>query len=153
MFTALALGSASALADGVCAEMKAKMARVYGSISDDHCTDLTRLPSLDGNPFVYTNPDAGCDLGLSMPGLPGFGLSGGDFSWCGVAKAVTGGMVNEANAAMQGATNEAVGAVDQISVDTIGVQASGGVNVGSVIKKGYDNVGAPAGEMPSGVIN
>jgi hypothetical protein len=149
MFTTLALASATASA-GMCEEAKAKLARVYGALGN-HCVNLNKNPSLVNNPFVYTNPDAQCDLGLSLPGLPGFGLGGGGMNMCSIAKAITGTMVNEVNQGMQTAATQAVSAVDQVSVDTIGVQASGGINVGQAVKANYDKM-APGGPLPSGVM-
>lgn len=144
VFAVMALGSASASADGLCQEMKDKIARVYGNIAQDHCVNLNKTPSLTNNPFVYTNPDAQCDFGLQLPGLPGFGISGGGLNMCSIAKAITGSMVNEVNQAMQTAANEAVSAVDKVAVDTIGVQASGGIDVGQVVKTNYDKVSGDA---------
>ena len=51
------------------------------------------------SPFIYTNPDAGCDLGFTMPGLPGFGISGIDA--CKLLKSVTGEMVSDINKTMK----------------------------------------------------
>ncbi|WP_274643873.1 hypothetical protein [Pseudomonas serbica] len=150
MFTTLALASSTASA-GICEEAKAKLARVYGAIGN-HCVNLNREPSLVNNPFVYTNPDAQCDLGLALPGLPGFGIGGGGFNMCSIAKAITGTMVNEVNQGMQTAANAAVSAVDDIAVDTIGVQASGGINVGQAVKANYDKM-APNAPLPGGIVN
>lgn len=144
MFTTLALASATASA-GICEEAKAKLARVYGALGN-HCLNLNRNPSLVDNPFVYTNPDAQCDLGLALPGLPGFGIGGGGFNMCSIAKAVTGTMVNTVNQGMQTAANAGVAAVDDIAVDTIGVQASGGIDVGNAVKANYQKMsGSTAG--------
>lgn len=137
----LASGMASA---GVCQTMKDKAAQVYGNLVQDRCLNLNKTPSLTNNPFVYTNPDAGCDLGLNLPGLPGFGLTGGGISACQVAKFVTGSTVNAVNQKMQEGANAAVDAVDKVAVDSLGVQASGGIDVGNVVKKNYDKVSSPA---------
>lgn len=148
----LSSGMASA---GVCQTMKDKAAQVYGSLVQDRCLNLNKTPSLANNPFVYTNPDAGCDLGLNLPGLPGFGLTGGGISACQVAKFVTGSTVNAVNQKMQEGANAAVSAVDNVAIDTIGVQASGGIDVGNAVKSNYDKVTGPSsmsGGVPS-IIN
>ena len=143
VFAGLALTSGMASA-GVCQTIKDKAAAVYGNLVNDRCLNLNKTPSLTNNPFVYTNPDAGCDLGLNLPGLPGFGLSGGGISACEVAKYITGNTVNAVNQKMQEAASEAVSAVDNVAIDTIGVQASGGINVGDAGKKNYDKVAGPS---------
>lgn len=150
LFVGLVMGSGMASA-GVCQTIKDKAAQVYGNLVQDRCLNLNKEASLTNNPFVYTNPDAGCDLGLKLPGLPGFGITGGGISACEVAKFVTGSTVNAVNQKMQEAANAAVSAVDEVSVDTIGVGASGGINVGDAVKKNYDKVtgGATSGGVPS----
>ncbi|MND11556.1 hypothetical protein D3C87_351720 [compost metagenome] len=63
------------------------------------------MPDGSTNPYVYQNPDAGCDLGFRLPGLSGggSGLSGDS---CGILKSVTGDMVNKANQEAQQKVND-----------------------------------------------
>jgi len=70
---------------------------------------------LDGNPLLYDNPDAGCDLGFSMPGLPDIGLGLDGINACELLKSVTGDMVKAVNKEMQDT-------VDQAIVDITGVE-------------------------------
>ncbi len=39
--------------------------------------------------FIYENPNAQCDLGLELPGLPSFGLDVGSLDSCAIAKSIT----------------------------------------------------------------
>ena len=63
------------------------------------------------SPYGYKSPDAGCDLGLSMPGLPGFGFNLDGIDSCKILKAVTGDMVDKANSEMQNGLNAGLEAV------------------------------------------
>ncbi len=74
----------------------------------DTCAGLDTSVSLEGNPFVYTNPDASCDLGFSMPGLPNFGLGVEGLRSCEILKKVTGEFVNQINREMRDAMDKAV---------------------------------------------
>lgn len=74
----------------------------------DNCSGLDTSVSLEGNPFVYTNPDASCDLGFSLPGLPNFGLSMGSIGSCEILKKVTGEFVSKINREMRDAMDQAV---------------------------------------------
>ncbi len=125
---------------GSCKTIQDKFNEVYGSVMQDRCVNLDLETSLDNNPFIYTNPDAGCDLGLQLPGLPDFGISSGGINACSIAKAVTGPMVDKVNSAMRDQVNQAVGAIDAASVDAIGTQASGGIDVGSLIEDQYEDL-------------
>jgi len=86
----------------------------YSRFHDSICEQLDLSLDLDNNPFIYTNPDAGCDLGLSMPGLPNLGSIGlGGLDSCKILQSITGDMVDEVNAAMQNSVNEALSGVTE----------------------------------------
>jgi hypothetical protein len=57
--------------------------------------------------LVYQNPDAGCDLGLRLPGLSGSG-SGISGDSCGILKAITGETVQTINNETQAAVDSAM---------------------------------------------
>lgn len=82
-----------------------------------HCVGLNQDATLEGNPFVYTNPDAGCDLGLSMPGLPSIGGIGFDMDSCQILQAVTGSLVNDINSQLRDAVNQVDRAAGQADID------------------------------------
>lgn len=131
--------SATAYA-GSCKSIQDKFNQVYGSVVQNHCVNLDLGTSLDNNPFIYTNPDAGCDLGLQLPGLPDFGISAGGINACSIAKAITGPMVDKVNQAMRAQVNSVVSSIDEASVNAIGTQASGGIDVGDVIQEQYNQM-------------
>ena len=89
------------------------------------------------SPFIYVNPDGGCDLGLQLPGLPSFGAGlGNGLDMCALAKTVTGGMVNQANSAMQGAMNTTIGTINQTTQSTIGTGVvNGHVDVSEILNQ------------------
>lgn len=91
------------------------------SMAMDTCQKLDTSVTTDGSPFVYTNPDAGCDLGFSMPGLPNIGLGLEGIDACKILKAVTGEMVDDVNQQMQDAVDDAVNEVtngnNEVDVD------------------------------------
>lgn len=84
------------------------------------CANLNMANDPTKSVYHWKNPDAGCDLGLELPGLPKFGLST-DLSACKVMKAVTSDMVSKANAQMQqsvdAATKAATGGTGQTNAD------------------------------------
>jgi hypothetical protein len=85
-------------------QVAARMKQVKSNVRSQIDTTV----SLDKSPYVYKNPDAGCDLGLSMPGLPnfGFGLEGIDS--CKILKMVTGDLVKSVNKGMRDTVDKAV---------------------------------------------
>jgi len=91
---------------GMCDDRKKALPKIA-----QHCTNLNQNISLEGNPFVYTNPDAGCDLGLSLPGLPSFGDIGFGLDSCKILRAVTGDLVKEINSGFQQAVDDSLGDV------------------------------------------
>lgn len=72
----------------------------------DHCSDLDMGITLEGNPFVYSNPDGACDLGLTMPGLPTFARSG--TTSCGILQSITSQLVGEINESFRDSVNESL---------------------------------------------
>lgn len=73
------------------------------------------------SPFIYVNPDAGCDIGLQMPGLPTFGAKVGDgLNLCNLAKTVFGGMVDAVNTEARNKMDQAVGTINKTAQDAIG---------------------------------
>lgn len=110
------------------------------------------LTMADGsvNPYVYQNPDAGCDLGFKLPGLSGSGMGlNGDS--CGILKSVTGDMVSKVNQASQGAVdsvlNKIPGGTNTIGgvVDTIGGLANGQLDINGIQQIGGAAVGTVTG--------
>lgn len=73
-----------------------------------YCGGLDREVSLEGNPFVYSNPDGGCDLGLNLPGLPSFGFDIPSIDSCKILQMVTGELVGEVNATLRDAINKSL---------------------------------------------
>lgn len=82
--------------------------RLSSNVCDEINTDPLTMEQAANTPFGYKSPDAGCDLGLSMPGLPSFGMNIGGLDSCKILQAVTGDMVDQANDAMQGGLDTAL---------------------------------------------
>jgi hypothetical protein len=97
-----------------------------------NCSDLNKSVTTN-NPFNYTNPNASCNLDLSMPGMPSFGanLSGGSSS-CdlvqGYASSTVGSLLSKANDILSSA---------DVSISEEGVSVGGttvlGGTTGSVV--------------------
>ena len=81
------------------------------------CDQLDFGTDLTNNPFVYTNPDAGCDMGFSLPGLPSIGGSLTGLDSCKMLKSVTGDAVRAMNDSMQGAVDDILGGDIGVDVD------------------------------------
>src|SRR5690554_1890098 len=72
----------SASSDFVCNDSYAdRVNERIATLVPNVCAQLDTEPSLDGHPFAYDNPQASCDLGAGMVGMP---------SWNGVDFDVTG---------------------------------------------------------------
>lgn len=87
---------------------KDKLSSSLSKIATSVCDQLdTTTPTIDQlkaaqNPLVYTNADAnGCDLGLSMPGLPAFGTNITGLDSCKILQTVTKESVAAANKKIQ----------------------------------------------------
>ncbi|MHD0644572.1 hypothetical protein ACYPKM_02895 [Pseudomonas aeruginosa] len=131
-------GTASA---GSCSTIREKINNVF-SVPANGCVNIVTQPDMTKNPYVYTNRDAGdCSLGLQMPGLPDFGLNAGGFDLCGMAKMVTGDMVNKANSAMNQKMNDSLNTINQASQSAIGTNVTGGTNVGDIVNHAYEQAG------------
>lgn len=87
---------------------KEQINRAVGRLLPDDCSKIDSRVSLDGNPFVYRNPDASCDLGFSFPGLPAFGMDISGLDSCQILRSVTDDLVNQINDGMQTAIDDAV---------------------------------------------
>jgi hypothetical protein len=96
------------LSRGCTGEFKRKIDDYFVVAIPGVCSQLDTENKYEDSPYMWINPDASCDLGLSMPGLPniGFGLDG--FDSCKILKAVTGDMVEKVNQEMRGAVDEAL---------------------------------------------
>ena len=121
---------------GSCQTYIDKANKVFGNLIGNSCVGITNTPSLDNNPFIYTNPDGGCDIGLDLPGLPSFGGSLGSIDSCQVIKMVTSKAVNAANTEIRNAMNTSVNTINQAAQDTIGTSVTGGsVNVTDLVEQ------------------
>lgn len=134
--------SSAAMAGPNCAATKAKEAAIYGNTTATNCANLTTTPNMAKNPYVYTSPNGGCDLGLSLPGLPSFGTGGG-LGACEIARAITGPMVAQANQTMQQAASEAVSAAPKEAMDALANYNNSGGDLGSMVDKTYGQAGSP----------
>jgi hypothetical protein len=112
---AAALAPLGANAASSCADLQPSFIdKLAAKVCDQ--LDMT-TPTIDQlkaakNPLVYTNPDTvGCDIGLSMPGLPAFGTKIEGLDACSVLKAVTGKAVADANEAMKSSLDTALSTV------------------------------------------
>lgn len=87
VFSLLALAASTTTATTVCPskqEAPANRQVVCPNVTQNAFRgDVTQLP------FAYNNPNADCDLGLSLPGLPNFGLNIGDLNACDIARSLT----------------------------------------------------------------
>lgn len=101
LFAVLSIVTTSPAMAGVCGN--SWMEKVNSGIDSavpDICSAIDTNPSLENNPFSYENPQATCDLGLSLEGMPdfdGFGFDVSGANACKVAQMVTGDMVAEIN--------------------------------------------------------
>lgn len=136
----IAMAASNMALAGSCAATKAKEAAVYGK-AKNVCGNVTSTADITKNPYTYTSPNGGCDLGLSLPGLPNFG-NGGGFSACAAVTAITGSMVQKVNQGMQQTTDTAVNSVGKTAIDA----AMNGVNSGDITElagKTYSQMGSP----------
>ncbi|MBI6882971.1 hypothetical protein [Pseudomonas putida] len=136
----IAMAASNMALAGSCAATKAKEAAVYGT-PKNVCGNITSTADISKNPYTYTSPNGGCDLGLSLPGLPNFG-NGGGFSACAAVKAITGPMVATVNQGMQQATNDAVNAVGKEAIDTA-MNAVNSGDIADLASKTYSQMGSP----------
>lgn len=94
---------------------KDKASDFFDKLASNVCDQIDTKPltmeQAANSPYGYKSPDAGCDLGLSMPGLPGFGFGMDGLDSCKILKAVTGDMVDKANTEMQNGLDAGLEAV------------------------------------------
>jgi hypothetical protein len=77
----------------------------YENIKKQVCSQLNLNVNIETSPFLYTDPDAACDLGLKFPGLPDFNLGLDGLDSCAILKSVTGALVSEVNKEMRDAVS------------------------------------------------
>lgn len=99
--------------------------QIFGSALKTACVGVD-TGIKENSPFIYVNPDGGCDMGFQFPGLPDFGASfGKGFDMCSLAKTVLGPMVSQVNNKMQQEMDEKVRDINAIAQDSIGIQPVG----------------------------
>ena len=125
--------------------IKERQRAIFGNLGST-CASINTSNNGE-TPFTHINPDGGCDPGLQLPGLPSFGMTmGGEFDWCGLAKAVTGSTVNKVNQAMQQKVDGAVGAINQRSQEAFGENAIGGnINIMDRVQREAEEAGRGIG--------
>lgn len=87
----------------------------YKNIKEQVCNQLDLTVNIQTSPFLYTDPEASCDLGFQMPGLPDFNIGFDGLDSCKLLQSITGELVNQVNQEMRDAVNgglEAVGLED-----------------------------------------
>ncbi|MDU8351267.1 hypothetical protein RYA05_05060 [Pseudomonas syringae pv. actinidiae] len=92
-------------------KLSSSLAKIASSVCDQLDTTTPTIEQLKAakNPLVYTNADAGgCDLGLSMPGLPAFGTNITGLDSCKILQAVTKESVAAANSKIQSGLDAAL---------------------------------------------
>lgn len=92
-------------------KLSSSLAKIATSVCDQLDTTTPTIDQLKAakNPLVYTNADAGgCDLGLSMPGLPAFGTNITGLDSCKILQAVTKESVAAANSKIQAGLDAAL---------------------------------------------
>lgn len=77
----------------------------YNNIKEQVCNQLDLSLNIETSPFIYTDPEASCDLGFQMPGLPDFNLGFQGLDSCKLLKSVTGELVNQVNKEMRDVVN------------------------------------------------
>lgn len=143
-----ALSLSNTASAGACQTYIDKANKVFGNLIQKSCVGISNTATLDNNPFVYTNPDGGCDLGLSLPGLPSFGGLGGSLDSCAIVKMVTSSTVNKANATIRDAMNKSVDTINQTSQSTIGTNVVGGgnIDVGTMVQQRIQQAASASGQ-------
>lgn len=87
-------------------------------IKRDTCNEMDTSVSVENSPYLYKSPDSGCDLGLSLPGLPNLGSLGLDgIDSCRILKSVTGDFVKEVNRELQDAMDVAAPISEDQNID------------------------------------
>lgn len=93
------VGSSSAVQDYVCGDSYSdKVNAVIEKLTPNVCAQLNTNPDLADNPYAYENPQATCDIGASLNGLPdwdGFGFNKNGADACGILDMVAGDKIRE----------------------------------------------------------
>lgn len=123
------VSSSSAVNDYVCGDkFSDKVNDVIKNLTPNVCSQLNTSPDLANNPYAYENPQASCDLGASMKGLPdwtGVGFNSDGVDACGVLDMVAGDKIRE----KVGALNEYGQMVDD------GLSATENVDIDGMMKQ------------------
>lgn len=118
LFVALSVGALLTMSNvayaGSCSAAKNPAAeKAVAERKKNICQNSDNRVTLDNSPYVYENPDQGCDLGLSLPGLPNLGSVGLDgIDSCRILKSITGDFVKEVNRGLQDQVDEATAGVE-----------------------------------------
>lgn len=96
------------LSRGCAGDFKKKIDDYFTVAIPGVCSQLDTENKYEESEYMWVNPDASCDLGLSMPGLPNIGFGLGGFDSCKILKAVTGDMVKAVNKEMKDAVTDAI---------------------------------------------
>lgn len=101
----------------------------YNLVKERVCQRLDLTVNITDSPLIYTDPDASCDLGFKMPGLPDFNIGLNGLDSCKILKSITSDTVDAFNSGLQDAVDEglsAVGGNNDVIIDIgdiIGVEA------------------------------
>lgn len=95
-------------------DMSSQVNQNYENIKNQVCSQLDLTVNIQTSPFLYTDPEASCDLGFKMPGLPDFNLGFEGLDSCKLLQSVTGELVNQVNQSMRDAVN---GALEQVGLE------------------------------------
>lgn len=104
---------------GTCKNTIEKQQQKIFKRAQDACAKHDKAQK-ENNPFIYVNPDGGCDLGLELPGLPSFGAGLGDgLDLCALAKTITGPMVKDVNKVVKDAKDRVVDDINAAAKEKI----------------------------------
>lgn len=100
--------SVNSIADTCRSARSAALKQNMQAAKQNICSQMDTSVNVEDSPYLYKSPDAGCDLGLSLPGLPNFGSVGLEgIDSCRILKSVTGDFVKEVNRELQDAIDVA----------------------------------------------
>ena len=92
----------------------------YELVKKRVCEGLDLTVNIEDSPLIYTDPDASCDLGFKMVGLPDFNIGLDGLDSCKILKSITSDTVDRFNDALQDAVDtglETVGADEDLIID------------------------------------
>lgn len=93
------------------AAFSAKLERNFQERKKNVDLKLDWSTDIKDHPLAYKNPDAGCDLGFEMPGLPSIGFGLGGLDACKAVKAVTGEHIKQLSRDMQDAVDQGLDSI------------------------------------------